>query len=86
MSASLYYRVVKPPEGSLRVSAPSSFIGSMQRAFGTHPWRLTIKDCEKLEGMAAVYDDSRYNPFHTMLNQIRREDGTTCEIEVWAEY
>ena len=87
MSANIYYRFSKPPEGDLGVSAPSSFLDAMRRAFHTDgPWHLDGKALPKLEGMAAMHGDHD-NPFQKMIELIRGEDfDKSTEIEVWAEY
>lgn len=39
------------------------------------------------EGMAAVVArGASSNPHQQIIDQIQREDGTTCAIEVWAEW
>ncbi len=87
MSASIYFRIVKPPEGQLKVRTPSWFVESMTRAFGPAPWRLRAEHVPKLEGMGAVYDGDRQDkPFEEIVRRIQADDGTTCEIEVWPEY
>lgn len=57
MSANLYWRPVHMGRQALAVSTPSAFVAAMGRAFGgPAPWRLGIRELDKLRGMAALWD------------------------------
>lgn len=82
MSASIYYRQVNPKEAQrLNVGAPSSFLDSMEAAFGTRTPRLSEADLPTLKGMAACYKFDN-NPYRGLIDAIEQL-GT---IEIWAEY
>jgi len=83
MGSTIYYKQVKPKDKQdLDVSAPSSFIDTMQRGFGDRPWRLDVNSIQVLRGMAAAYSNDYDNPFSRLIEAIERLD----EIEVWSEW
>ena len=87
MSANIYYRQVKPIDGKdLAVFGPSSFIRSLEQAFGRFPCELGKKDIETLKGMAAVSmdgaEDKYGNPYTNLIEAIEK----LGVIEVYAEY
>jgi len=84
MSANIYWKTVRPQQQrSLHASAPSSFIRSMEKAFGRFPCRVNKECIAKLEGMAAVYGEGpETNPYSELVNLLEQID----EIELWAEY
>lgn len=87
MSATIMFRIVKPPEGHISVGHSSAFVEAMTRAFGPPPWILGGPHLVTLRGMAAVEGSSRQNnPYESMIGKIEGDDGSTCEIEVWPEY
>jgi hypothetical protein len=85
MSATIYWQYITPQQHkTLAVSAPSSFVAAMERAFGGGPrWVLSGVNTQKLEGMAAAFGPDTYNPFLELLDIIG-EDGH--EVEVWTRY
>lgn len=86
MSATIHYRVLKPPEGYLKQVGSSSWsIESMRRAFGEYPWVLGAESLTKLEGMAATCDEKQ-NPFRELIKKIEKNDGSHVDVEVWPSY
>ncbi len=86
MSSNIYYRFVDASK-SLRVGASSSFIESMTRVFGSHPWMLTGADHDKLNAMAAIYGGLDLdNPYVQLRDLVLDSDGDSCAIEVWPQY
>jgi hypothetical protein len=83
MSANIKWKVVKPEGKSLNVSAPSSFLVAMERAFGTLPIILNANNIQILQGMAAVHGDGN-NPFVKLIEIL--ETIGDSSIEIWAEY
>lgn len=80
MSASIHWRKIKnSPDPRLGVSAPSSFIEAMERAFGGRAWELDAKAVPVLRGMAAVSNDEA---FEQMIELIEKFG----EIEVYYQY
>jgi hypothetical protein len=87
MSATIYWRRVSNSNKTLPVSAPSSFITAMERAFGAGPWIMSGDCLQTLRGMSACYGGpDRENPFDAMIRLIDQENGTTQAIEVWTVY
>jgi hypothetical protein len=87
MSASIYYRAIKPRQGKyLSVGSGSSFIETLKRCFAGPPFILEAKDIPTLQGMAAMvkgsFIEEKPNPFETLIEEIEKKDA----IEVWAEY
>ena len=84
MSANIYWRQVKPKDGtSLNVSAPSYFMGVMERAFGSFPCTLTEEHIPVLTGLAATIDrDDRENPYQELIKAIQQYEN----VEVFAVY
>jgi hypothetical protein len=82
MSANIYWQAVKGRD--LDVSAPSSFLEAMRKAFGDgQKWELSGRHLEKLSGMAAIFSGSdNDNPYLTIIDAIS-EHGL---ILVWAEW
>ncbi len=83
MSASIFWRPVNSGH-QLRIGAPSSFIDSLQRAFGSRPpITLTETDIPTLTGMAAAteYEEFR-EAYEKLAHAIREED----EIQIFAAY
>ena len=78
MSANIYWQPAKGK--SVDVATPSSFMASMQRAFGDPPWNLTHTQWPMLEGMSAVAGGPD-NPYDQLLAAIDRHDT----IRVWSE-
>lgn len=85
MSANIYWRPVNPTKGhELGQYAPSSFIASLNRAFGDLPLLFTEEiEAVKLEGMAAATEDARFRKGYQTLADAIRECGS---IEVYAVY
>jgi hypothetical protein len=82
MSANIYARQVKPVEGiDINVSAPSWFIGTMEKAFGHFPCVLSDGSIQTLRGMSATVS-GEYNPFEELIELIEK----LGKIEVYAEY
>lgn len=84
MSANIHWRPVSKRAGDVPTSLPSSFIQSMEKAFGSQPWRLVESDIPVLKGMAATtnVDAFESDPYSFMISKIE----ATGEIEVWPEY
>ena len=85
MSANIYYRVLPCKNRDIDVSAPSSFIEAMRRAFGEHPWILDSDSLGTLRGLAAGYGAGK-NPYDDVISKIERVDGEFNTIEVWPEW
>lgn len=68
----------------LGVGAPSSFIETMERAFGNFPVVLNYSHLERLHGMASVKSllVNEGEVFERLIEEIEREG----EIEVFAQY
>lgn len=83
MSASIYWCQVRPVSGErLSAWAPSSFISSIEKAFGGFPCDFGNGDIEKLKGMASMCNDGGGNPYQEIINRIEKYGV----IRVWAEY
>ena len=82
MSATILYRQVSSTGRSLSCFAPSSFIGSIEQAFGSFPCTLGEEAVPILTGMAAVCNDGGGNPYQELISAIEKL-GT---VEVWAKY
>lgn len=83
MSASIYWRPVNSGH-RLSIGAPSSFIDSLERAFGSRPpITLTEIDIPKLEGMAAATEYKEFREAYGRLAYALREED---EIEIFAVY
>lgn len=83
MSASIMWKYDEPEGKSLGVSAPSSFMETMRRAFGEHPWTLNPSHIERLRGMGDSFGGKDCdNPFYRLCDHL--EDGGA--VRVWAEY
>jgi hypothetical protein len=83
MSASIFWRPVNSGH-QLRIGAPSSFIDSLQRAFGSRlPVTLTGSDRPVLLGMAAA---TEYEEFREAYSELARALGEEDEIQVFASY
>lgn len=82
MSANVYWEPIKPTKNrDLDVSAPSSFIDAMKRAFDEGPWELNQSSVSKVEGMAAAYH-FKPNPYDEILTLLAKHE----RIRIWAEY
>lgn len=81
MSASVYYRHVKPGK-NLPLMAPSHFIESMTKAIGCGPpWIVTAESIPILRGMAAVFRTDRENPYEILIEEIERYGSVQLEVE-----
>lgn len=82
MSATIHYRKAGKEDPHLRqVWAPSSFIESMRRAFGTFPCVLTSEDVAKLAGMSAMLE-GEHDPYGELIELIENQGS----IEIYATY
>lgn len=83
MSASICWRPVTSAKNGLSINSPSSFIRSLEKAFGVFPVKLDIKDVAVLKGMASVdsfdSEESQYEKIIEIINKVG-------EIEIFAEY
>jgi hypothetical protein len=77
MSANLYWQPVIIKKRYLSTMAPSSYIASLQKAFGQLPVQLGQSDIGILKGMAAVNND-----FEELIKILHDFDSIT----IWAEY
>lgn len=84
MSANIRYRVVNPePDGKcLPTWAPSSFINTLERAFGTFPVTLGPRDIRTLVGMVAASGGREQESYQALIDAI----GDDNSVAVWAEY
>lgn len=83
MGANIYFHQMKPVDGqSISCHAPSSFIASMERAFGEFPCVLDSENVPVLKGMAAMSHDGGGNPYQEIIDAIDKY-GT---IKVYAEW
>lgn len=84
MSASIYYRQVKPVSGKLlNTSAPSSFIDSLEKAFGGREPTLTTTEIPILQGMAILWTGmGGKNPYEQLIEGIQKYG----EIEIDVQY
>lgn len=82
MSATIYWRPVSKKERYFKnVGAPSSFMSTLDRAFGRRAGKFTCMDLERLRGIAATYEGEE-NPWEEMIEAIEE----FSEIEIWPEY
>lgn len=81
MGASLYWEPVKRKRNYLSEGAPSSFMESMERAFGSRTPLLNQGSKPLLKGMAAA-DPGRSKTYTELLDALEEYD----EIEISAEY
>jgi hypothetical protein len=81
MSANIYWKAVEPTRGTRLSSwAPSAFIASVEKAFGSLPTVLTEADVPTLKGMAAMCVDAGGNPYEELIEAIE----TSGAVEIWA--
>lgn len=82
MSASIYWRPLN--EGKrLSVGAPSSFLDSLERAFGTRPPIQLESELDAiiLDGMAAATENSEFREaYEKLATAIREDEGGGIEI------
>ena len=84
MSATIYYEPIKPKkhkhlEG---VSAPSSFMDTLESVFGRRPpMNLTVDELPQLRAMAVMYGHEP-NPFEELIILIEKYEA----IHIWPEY
>lgn len=83
MSASIMWRPLNQGK-HLSVGAPSSFIESLERAFGSFPLKPYGEDAARvLDGMAAATEYKEFREAYQQLAAAVREEG---EIEIFAVY
>lgn len=85
MSASICWEFVKPVcAKSISTMAPSSFQETCKKVFGAFPIAFSKEDIPKLEVLAALESDDKYqHPFGDILEIILSSNGS---IRLWAEY
>lgn len=81
MSASILWEPVTNSGRNLPVSAPSWFMGCLERAGMELPRVFSREDIPVLRGLAAYNPDER-NPFAELIKVINKHG----EIEVWYEH
>lgn len=79
MSANFYFEPVKPGR-SLEVSAPSSFRGALEEAFGELPLVLSGNDAATLRGMKAAKCEPE------AITQLMEAIDKYGSVRVWAVY
>ena len=84
MGASIYWEKAGTTAPTLRrVSAPSSFIDAMNRAFYDYPWTLCSDDVSRLQGMAAIFGGSdKDNPYLELVDLIEK----FAALKVWPSW
>jgi len=84
MSATITWRPVTPPKGTIDTSLPNSFLETMELLFGKPPFTVSTNDLPKLEGMSAVMSKGQCpeNPYGRII-KILRQYGA---IEIDATY
>jgi len=82
MGANIHYRRTSKVDPSLEhIMAPSSFIESLERAFG-FPCELGEAAIPVLRGMSVMHADRRHNPYEEVIELIERLGS----IELYASY
>ena len=81
MSATIYWEPIKSNPKSLGVGAPSAFIRTMEKAFGSD-WRTLDQEALPiLLGLAAAQPTDE-NPFQEIIYLLDKHDA----IRLWEEY
>lgn len=81
MGATLEFEPVRRKRYSIPTTAPSSFMGTLEHAFGKRTPTLSRQDIPKLEGMMAV-ESGFESSYKALIDGIEKFD----EIEVVATY
>ena len=81
MSATIYWEPIKSNPKSLGVGAPSAFIRTMEKAFGSDWRNLDEESIPILVGLAAAQDTDE-NPFQELIDLLDQYKS----IRVWEEY
>jgi hypothetical protein len=83
MGARIHYRKLATEDPCLQDAwAPSELIRQLEAVFGSFPVKLGSAHVQKLEALAAIWNDSSHNPYKEILNKIS-ELGA---IELYATY
>lgn len=80
MSATIHYRKTSTVDPYLKcVGAPSSFIQTLERAFGHFPCELSETSISTLKGMSAMTDNQAYEEIIDLIEKFG-------SIELYASY
>lgn len=78
MSANIYWEPVKLESRSLSIDAPSSFIETMECAFGSGPWIIDESNDEFLRGLS-IGGFSEAAKIAGLVKKYKK-------IKIWAKY